>query len=265
MAGRRTLTRRRIVAGVIVVLAAIAGLLVYDWQQRTAFPPDGRLVTFFQQAALTGPAGSLQAPSPYAAPVRLWLPPPAARDPALPDVAPVVGDLDGALPVFAALTGLDVSRVDKRETANLVIEFQFDGTGPTLTVSRRLDRATTSHTLVAIDLAGLAEEHDPNCQNRKEGCITDQDIRDPLRRLVFAGVVQALGLAGMPGDAPSVLGDMAWPTGYDLGALALLYHPDVRRRSGPIDMLDGARRVTENWPDYDRTDDFLASYGVARP
>lgn len=258
-----SLTRSRIIAGVIVVLIGIAGMVLWDWNERTRFPGDEDLLTFFQATAMAGPGGGLADTVPFRGPLRIWLPPEIKPGAGGLSSAPLAATIDRALPVFAAITGLDVGRVELEATANVVLRLDDDGKGPDLVVRGRQAGGMTTGADIVVDLGDLLASHDSQCLNRKDLCVGDDAVLGPLRARVFSGLVQVLGLQGRaPTGMPSVLDGSNWPTAHDLGALALLYHPLVRGAAGPIARLDAAQQVMAEWPEFARMADFRTYYRV---
>lgn len=254
--------RTRIMSGVIVVLIGLGIMVVHDWHERTRFPDDQALLDFFQATAMQGPGGGLADTVPFRGPLRLWLPPDVKQGAGGLSAAPLAATLDQALPVLAAITGLDMLRVELEATANVVVEMEDDGKGPDLVVRGRQSAGMTTGATIVVDLGDLLVAHDANCLNRKDTCVGDQQVLDPLRARVLAGLVQALGLSGRAPGMPSVLAGAGWPTAHDLGALALLYHPLVRAAPGPIARLEAAQQVLAEWPEFTRIDDFETWYRV---
>ena len=66
--------RKRFMVGLIAVIILSIVMMLYDWNRRTRFPNDERLMSFFEATVLTGPAGDLVEAVPFSGPVVLWLP-----------------------------------------------------------------------------------------------------------------------------------------------------------------------------------------------
>ncbi|MDF1719930.1 MAG: hypothetical protein P1U65_04575 [Minwuia sp.] len=254
--------KTRFMVGLIVVVVLTVIMLIYDWNRRTAFPGDERLLTFFEATVLTGPAGDLVDAVPFAGPITIWLPDAVATESGQVIIDPVIAELDRSLKYVAATTGLDFFRVEAAQDAAITYDFELDGNGPERRIGRQISDGITRAASVTIDIARVAVGHDSNCTNPKDGCVGDDAVLQTVRGLVFAGLVEALGLQQKPRRGASVLRGEAWPTGYDMAALGLLYHPKVLQASGPFDKMARAREVVEEWPDFPRIEKFYAYHGL---
>ncbi|MDF1733480.1 MAG: hypothetical protein P1U49_18410 [Minwuia sp.] len=254
--------RQRFMVGLIVVIILSIIMTLYDWNRRTRFPNDERLMSFFEATVLTGPTGDLVEAVPFTGPVVLWLPERVETEGGEVATYPVVTEVDRSLKHFAAVTGLDFFRTESRAEAAITFDFEFDGKGPERRTTRRISDGLTSGAAVTIDIARVAEGHDSQCASLKDGCVGDERVLQSIRALVFSGLVEALGLQQRPRRGASVLRGDAWPTGYDMAALGLLYHPKVLEAVGPFDKLARAGEVVEEWPDFPRIDKFYAYHGL---
>jgi len=170
--------------------------------------------------------------------------------------------VDRGLKYFAATTGMDFYRVAAEQDAVIRYAFEMDGNGPERRVTRQVSDGITRGASITIDIARVAIGHDSNCTNPKDGCVGDDAVVETVRALVFAGLVEALGLQQRPQRGATVLRGEAWPTGYDMAALGLLYHPKVLQASGPFDKLARAEEVARDWPDFLRIEKFYAYHGL---
>lgn len=254
--------RKRFTVGLVVVIILSIIMLIYDWNRRTRFPNDERLMSFFEATVLTGPTGDLVDAVPFNGPVVLWLPGQVVTEGGEISTYPITMELDRSLKYFAATTGLDFFRTENRSEAAITFDFEFDGNGPERRTTRQVSEGMTTGAAVTIDIARVAEGHDSQCASLKDGCVGDERVLESLRALVFSGLVEALGLQQRPPRGASVLRGYAWPTGYDMAALGLLYHPSVREAEGPFDKLARAGEVVEEWPDFPRIDKFYAYHGL---
>ncbi len=254
--------RTRFLVGFIIVVVLSVIMLIYDWNRRTAFPGDERLLAFFEATVLTGPTGDLVDAVPFAGPVTIWLPETVATESGQVTIDLVITELDRSLKYFAAATGLDFFRVSAELDAAIRYTFELDGNGPERRVTRQVSDGITRGASISVDIARVAAGHDSNCTNPKDGCIGDDAVVETVRALVFSGLVEALGLQQRPRRGVSVLRGEAWPTAYDMATLGLLYHPKVLQASGPFDKLARAGEVAEEWPDFPRIEKFYAYHGL---
>lgn len=254
--------RNRFLIGLTIVVVISIIMLIYDWNQRTAFPDDKRLLSFFEATALTGPTGELVDAVPFAGPVTIWLPETVGTESGQVTIDQVIIEVDRSLKYFAATTGLDFFRVAAEQEAVIRYAFEFDGNGPERRVTRQMSEGVTRGASITIDIARVAVGHDSNCTNPKDGCVGDDAVVETVRRLVFAGLVEALGLQQRPRRGATVLRGDAWPTASDMAALGLLYHPKVLQASGPFDKMARAEEVVEDWPEFPRIGKFYAYHGL---
>ena len=114
--------RKRFMVGLIIVIILSIIMMLYDWNRRTRFPNDERLMSFFEATVLTGPTGDLVEAVPFTGPVVLWLPERVVTEGGEVATYPVVTEVDRSLKYFATITGLDFFRTENRSEAAITFD-----------------------------------------------------------------------------------------------------------------------------------------------